>query len=224
MLDCEQFRRVTGAVLEGESHPEAYAHLATCPRCQLRVEELGAVARAARTLPLREPSDGLWERLEAAAQREGLWPQPWWQGSRGSIVLPARPAFAAVLAMTLLLAGGLVSYSSLELPVPQSFQASAFEVARGELVQEPSYGARYKLHLEQVQDSVLAEPAPEESHLRELADRPLKTVDRCIEQTELRLAEYPEDELAREELHRLYRQKAVVLQAMSDPVWLDVSH
>lgn len=227
MIDCKQFRERTGALLEGECLPEASAHLSVCPRCRLLVDELGAVERAARALPTYQPSPRLWARLEAAARQHGLWAQPpWWErfGSEWSF-LPARPAFAALFAVTLLVAGGLVGYPSLELPVAQSAQASVFEVAQGELVREASYGTRYQVHLQQVEDRVLEEDAaPLDPALRQMATHPLNTLDRCIEQTQLRLTEYPDDSLAREELHRLYRQKATVLQAMSDPVWLDTNY
>ena len=222
MVDCNQVRGLTGALLDGESHPEAYAHLAECPRCRQLVEELAAVERAARALPLQQPSPRLWGRIEAAAGREGLWGQrSWWQDFTPAF-FPARPAFAAVLAVTLLLAGALVRYPALETTLLPETPASAFEVAQAELVQEPSYGERYQIHLQQVEYRVLAdETAPVNPELREMTARPLHTVDRAIEQTQQRLAAYPDDTLARDELLRLYRQKATVLQAMSDPVWLD---
>ena len=222
MVTCEQVRGLTGALLEGESQPEASAHLAECPRCRLLLEELGAVERAARALPLQQPSPRLWGRIEAAARHEGLWGQrSWWQDFAPAF-FPARPAFAAVLGVTLLVAGALVRYPALEGPALPDTQASAFEVAQAELVQAPGYGERYRIHLQQVEHSMLAEEAtPLDPELREMTARPLDTVDRAIEQTQQRLAAYPDDTQARDELHRLYRQKAVVLQAMSDPVWLD---
>lgn len=178
--------------------------------------------RAARLLPVCQPSARLWERLEAAARREGLWGQrSWWQDFAPAF-FPARPAFAAVLGVTLLVAGALVRYPALEGPALPDTQASAFEVAQAELVQAPNYNDRYQIHLQQVEYSVLAEEtSPVDPELREMTARPLDTVDRAIEQTQRRLAAYPDDTQARDELLRLYRQKAVVLQAMSDPVWLD---
>lgn len=222
MVTCEQFRGVTGALLEGESHPEAYAHLAECPRCRVLVDELGLVERAARALPVYQPSPRLWMRLQAAARREGLWARPSWWREFAPGFFPARPAFAAVLAVTLLLAGVLIRYPALETPTLPTTHASVFEVAQAELVQDPSYGERYQMHLQQIENRVLTgETAPVDPELREMTARPLNTVDRAIEQTQQRLAAYPDDTMAREELLRLYRQKAVVLQAMSDPVWLD---
>lgn len=220
-MTCSEFDIVAGSLLEGESHPEALSHLTACPRCRVLVEELAAVERTARMLPFVEPSDRLWARLEKTAIQEGLWSRPaWWQWS-GPLwnLVPARPAFAGVLGLTLGLAVGLMSYFTADVSTAQSAPVSPYEVAQGEMVQEAGYSARYDVHLQNVQRSVLVEGAPEDSQLRELTAGPLSDVDRAIEQTQARLADDPDDALARDELHRLYRQKATVLQAMSDPAW-----
>jgi len=223
VVTCEQVRGLTGALLEGDSHPEALAHASACPRCRLLVEELALVERAARSLPSHQPSPRLWQRIQAAAVEEGLWSQSTWaHGAWG--FFPLRPAFAAVLLLTLVAAAGLVSYPPLSAPVAETSPASLFEVAQGELVREASYGRRYQIHLQNVENRVLGEEAvAAHPELRELVERPLNSVDRAIAQTQLRLAAYPEDLMARDELLRLYRQKATVLQAMTDPVWLDIS-
>lgn len=220
-MTCREFAIVAGSLLEGESHPEGLSHLTACPQCRLLMEELAGIERAARWLPLVEPSGQLWARLEKAAIREGLWarpawwlwPQPFWSW------LPARPAFAGLLALIVLSAGGLVGYSLSDISAAQTAPVSPYEVAQGELVQEANYSARYQVHLQNVERRVLVEGAPEDTQLRELTAGPLSDVDRAIEQTQARLANDPDDLLAREELHRLYRQKATVLQAMSDPTW-----
>jgi len=221
VVNCEQVRGLTGALLEGESHPEAFAHLAACPRCRLLVEDLAAVERAARSLPVLQPRPQLWNRIRAAAVAEGLWGQPvWTHGAWG--FFPLRPAFAAVLVLTLVAAASLVGFPSLTTPVAETAPATAFEVAQGELIHEASYGARYRIHLKNVENRVLGEETTAmDAELRDLTARPLGAVDRAIEQTQRRLATYPDDAMARDELLRLYRQKATVLQAMGDPVWLD---
>ncbi|MFQ5663111.1 MAG: hypothetical protein ACE5HL_04705 [Terriglobia bacterium] len=224
-MNCSEFANLAGAVLEGESHPEAHKHLASCPGCRRLLNELEAIERTARALPTRQPSPGLWERLAAAATQEGLWAQPpWWQssGPAWSLLLPARPAFAALLGL-LLLGVGLVSYPSHDLPLAETAPATPFQVAQGELVQEASYADRYNKHLNNMEDRVSAESGPADAELRGLVAGPLDTVDRAIEETQLRLSSYPDDSLAREELHRLYQQKVTVLQAMADPTWQEVA-
>lgn len=226
-MNCQEFANIAGSLLEGENLPEAQSHLAACPRCRLLVDELGAIERAARDLSFTEPSARLWARLETTATREGLWARSrsagWqWSGPLWNLV-PARPAFAGLLGLTVLVAGWLVGYSAAELSAPHTAPVTPFEVAQGELVQEAGYATRYELHLQQVEQNVTGQAAPQDAQLRELTTGPLNDVDRAIEQTQARLADDPDDPLAREELHRLYRQKATVLQAMSDPVWQEGS-
>lgn len=121
----------------------------------------------------------------------------------------------------LLLAGGLVGSPMVEQPLSP---AAAFAVARAEMVQEAGYTARYDMHLQTVEDQMLAPEggAVVDAGLRELTARPLSDVDRCIAQTQERLDNYPNDILARDELRRLYQQKGTVLRAMADPVWMEV--
>jgi hypothetical protein len=94
-------------------------------------------------------------------------------------------------------------------------------VAQGELVYAVGYGNRYSTHLENVEEEVRAEETPVTTALLVLVERPMQDVDRAIEQTQLQLESFPEDRLAREELRRLYQQKAVVLQAMADASWYE---
>ncbi|MFQ5777640.1 MAG: hypothetical protein ACE5IP_06495 [Terriglobia bacterium] len=227
-MNCHEFENIAGAVLEGESHPEAQAHLASCPHCRLLVDELGALEAAAHALPALNPADRLWERIQAAAVEEGLLTQPsWWRwtapGWKESF-LPARPAFAGALLVLVLLGAGLASYPELGEPVAEAIPDNPIEVAQGELIQEAGYAARYAAHLNNVEHRVLEEATPETAELRKLVAGPLDTVERAIEQTEQRLTSYPDDALARRELHRLYGEKVAVLQAMSDPIWYQASY
>lgn len=226
-MNCKELQTISGALLEGEAHPEAYTHLASCLPCRLLLDELGAIERAARSLPDQEPSEGLWARIEAAAVAEGLRPQAadWHWFGWGGNWLPARAAFAGALAVMVLVAVGLVSYPHLELPVaetePTDPIADPIQVAQGELVREASYVSRYQMHLNHVENRVLDEGAPVDAGLRELVAGPMEAVDRAIEQTQLQLNSYPDDLLTREELHRLYQQKAAVLQAVAESSWYE---
>jgi hypothetical protein len=229
-MNCPEFLPLAGDVLEGERHAEAEAHLAACPRCRQLVGELGAIERQAFLLPPLQPSPELWTRLEAAALAEGLWYKPqglgavWrWLGfdpAAAEAFLPMRPAFA-VLTVSVLLAGAML----LNIPAADSPLASRavnrYEVAQAELVLDTDYATRYQLHLSGIESRLLSASSEREPEMRELVARPLETVDRAIEETQAQLSAYPDDTLARDELIRLYRQKAVVLQAMADPAWYE---
>jgi len=222
-MECKEFHRLSEGVLEGEADPRAYQHLEACPRCRALISDLVAVTQAAHSLPLYEPSPRLWAQIQAAAEQEGLWSPAgaWrWRDWLGpaSVYLPARPAFAAALALVLLFGGALVGSNVLESPQPTLELSRIEEVAWAELVTEPGYGQRYQLHLQQVEKRVL-EAEPADGDIAGLAAGPLNDLDTAITQTQSRVDQYPEDSLAREELNRLYQQKATVLQAINVPAW-----
>lgn len=220
-MNCREFQNVAESVLEGDATAQAYEHLAACRRCRVLVDELVAITDAARALPLYEPNPRLWARLQAAAEAEGLWTpvgrESRWLGV-ASLFLPARPAYAGALAAMLLMAAALVAPSVLESPDEPLAAGRIEEVAWAELVTEPSYGQRYQVHLQQVEQR-MREAEPADTEITTLAAEPLDELDRAIGQTQSRLEQYPEDSLAREELNRLYQQKATVLQAMNAPAW-----
>jgi hypothetical protein len=228
MLGCEQVRELAGELLEGGNHPDVYAHLMGCPRCRRLVEEVAAIEQAARSLPAVEPRPELWLRLKTAAEAEGLWEESAWRrlvrAWQSAVPLPMRPVLATGL-MAAVAIFMIVGGDSIEIFSPaESAAPTVYEVARGELVQEMSFPVRYQVHLDQVQSEWLEEVAEVDSDLEQLAVRPLETLDHAIGETQLRLASYPEDSLARTELLRLYRQKATVLQAMNAPAWQDLGY
>jgi hypothetical protein len=221
-MECKEFYHLSESVLEGEADPRAYEHLAACPRCRVLMDELVAIARAAHSLPVYEPSPRLWAQIQASAEDEGLlvpagagrWRE--WFGP-AALFLPARPAFAAALALVLVFSASLGGWTVLESPEPPlALSGRIEEVAWAELVTEPTYGQRYQVHLQQVEKDVMG---VEPTDTADLAAGPLDTLDRAITQTQARVELYPEDSLAREELNRLYQQKATVLQAINVPAW-----
>jgi hypothetical protein len=222
-MNCRELQIAAQGLLEGEPHPDAEKHLAACPRCRVLIDELVAITHAARSLPEIQPSPRLWAQIQAAAVDEGLWsaePSGWKQWlDPMSFFAPPRPAFAGGFSFMLAAALVLASYTVLESPAELALPAArAEEVAAAELVAEPSFGQRYQVHLQQVEQEVL-EADRKNTELLELAAGPLDDLDRAIAQTQGRVDQYPDDTLAREELHRLYQQKATVLQAMNTPAW-----
>ena len=225
-MNCNDFEQLAGELLEGESHSGASVHLASCPHCRLLMDELAALQHAARTLPACEPGEHLWEKLQAAAAQEGLWKDTsrwrWleWLAPEAEEFVPARPAFAAVLALMLLAGAGLLRYSDLDSSLAVEKPDNPIEVAQAELVQEAGYATRYDLHLQNLEADVRDELA-REVELTPRATRPLDDVDRAIEETRQQLNTNPDDGLSRDELLRLYRQKAGVLQALATPTYYE---
>ncbi|MBI4461918.1 MAG: hypothetical protein HY653_03335, partial [Acidobacteria bacterium] len=201
----------------------ALLHLNACARCQLLVEELGAISRAAGRLPAHEPTPGLWRRIRRAAEEEGLFESSWTTllGTRFWLMQPValNPAVSATLIVLLVAAALLVGYPSAGIgPVAETL-SNRIEVARSELALDPNYAARYALHLDRIEASVREEVAPAETPSSVVAQTNLETLDRFINQCQVRLSDYPEDQLTRDELNRLYIQKTAVLQTMLDADW-----
>jgi hypothetical protein len=229
-MNCHEFLALAGDLLEGECHSEAAAHLAACPRCRLLMDELGAIELTAHRLPAYEPSPALWTRLEAAALEEGLWHRPQglavalrWLGLAAppaEAFWPAQPAYAGVLALLLVLGATFLAIPANESPLAAR-PTDPYQVAQAELVLDADYATRYALHLNRLESGLLTASKDREPELREMVARPLDTVDRAIEETRAELSANPDDPLSRDELLRLYRQKAEVLQAMANPVWYD---
>jgi len=227
-MQCHEFLPLAGELLEGEPQPAAAAHLAACPRCRQLMDELCALERAADLLPTYDPSPQLWIRLRAAALDEGLLRKPqglpllWrWLGIEApGAFLPVRPAFAALMVFVLVAGATLLNMPTVESPLAAS-PADPYRVAQAELVLDAGYADRYQLHLNRIESGLLNASNEREQEIRELVARPLDTVDRAIEETQAQLSAYPDDTQSRDELLRLYRQKAEVLQAMANPVWYD---
>ncbi len=225
-MNCNDFEQLAGELLEGESHAGASTHLASCPNCRLLMDELAAIQHAVHTLPAREPGDRLWEKLHAAAMQEGLWKETsrwrWLEflAPEAQEFVPVRPAFAAVLALMVVAGAGLLRYSDLDVSVAVDKPDNPIEVAQAELVQEAGYATRYDLHLQNVEAGVRDELS-REAELDRRGTRPLDDVDRAIEETQRQLKTYPDDGLSRDELLRLYRQKAGVLQALATPAFYE---
>ena len=216
VMSCEDFREFAGEVLEGERHPEAFEHLYGCANCRTLLHELDAVARAAHALPTYEPGPDLWFRLRASVRKENLWQEEsWWERW---LFVPQPVLASGFAAIMLLVSLGLV-YSPIRFPLPEYGELPDSRVASGERVSEADYNVRYEIHLIQFEQAVLDEDAPVTDELVDLVERPLSDVDRAIENTRAALEGSPGNLQMRNELNRLYRQKASVLQVMTDLTW-----
>ena len=216
LISCEEFFPLAGDVLDGDSHPQAFEHLRRCADCKALVHDLDSVARAAHSLPEYEPRASLWYKIRAQAREESLWQEEaWWE----RLVAVPQPAFAAAVATLLLALGlGLVG-SPFRFPLPEYGDLSAANVAHGELVSNADFSNRYQVHLIQVERAMLDENTLINDEMIDLVEKPLDTVERALVNTRQALVKNPNDTFVQDELNRLYKQKATVLQAMADLSW-----
>lgn len=214
-MTCKEFEAFAGDVLEGGRNPDAFEHLYACANCREFLHELDVIARAAHNLPVYEPQPQLWSRIRAAARAEDLWQEDsWWERW-----LVPQPILASGLAAAVLVFGVvMVSLDTLN-PYVNIAEPSILNLSRTGMTPGADFPTRYGASLLQVERAVLDENANIDERMIALVEKPLNAVDRAIANTKFALSENPKDELVREELNRLYRQKATVLAAMTELTW-----
>ena len=201
--------------------PEAaLAHVASCPSCTALIEDFAAIVTAAGQIPEEvEPPARVWVSLRAQLEAEGIIRQPqvavaaeqapWWYGFR-QLFSGRRLAAASVVLLMIVAAG---SYRYLRQPAtPHGPVASG--------VSEPEPFADTATTLDQEEQSLgpvqpastLGTVSSVDSSLREN----LATVNAFIKECRKRLAEDPNDQMARDYLSSAYQQKAEILAAMME--------
>jgi len=70
-MSCEEFQAQLADLIGSGGDAASHAHLQNCPRCGALLAELEAIAEAARQLlPIQQPKEDLWERIETAIKEE----------------------------------------------------------------------------------------------------------------------------------------------------------
>jgi hypothetical protein len=69
-LSCQEFQERL-ADLIGSGDADSHPHLQTCANCRALLSDLETIAEAARQLmPIAQPNEDLWDRIELAIKRE----------------------------------------------------------------------------------------------------------------------------------------------------------
>lgn len=124
MMKCKDLESHAIAFLDGKlaasERRTVEEHLAACPACRERVEGFASVMGLLGEWPAIQPSPFFQTRLAARLQEEPAarsWWQRLWQEELDRPVRPvARPVFAVVLAMVMVVAAAVLEYS----PAPPS--------------------------------------------------------------------------------------------------------
>ena len=70
-MTCAEFQDQLPDLFESHSDLSAEEHLKTCENCAALVRDLQYIAQQAKLLlPIHDPSPGVWEKIDAAIQRE----------------------------------------------------------------------------------------------------------------------------------------------------------
>jgi hypothetical protein len=69
--DCQQFQEQLPELIGSGASLDDHPHLKNCARCRALLSDLQAIADAARQLlPIEQPKDDLWDRIESAIKAE----------------------------------------------------------------------------------------------------------------------------------------------------------
>jgi hypothetical protein len=203
-MKCGEFQRALPEVLESGAAGEEAEHLRSCPECSELAQDLIAISQQARRLAASdEPHPRVWQRIQAAAEMEGLVrpvrpaadPPPAWFP-----VAPAwaSPALAAAFVLLLVFAGTLLYRNVGGTP------AAVSSVVAENPGMDPN------------DQKVLASVADREPEVRARYERNLKNVNAYIQDAKNNVEANPDDEDARDSLRQAYEQKALLYEmAMS---------
>lgn len=215
-------------VLEGAARREAERHLAGCPACRARTEELrglvGRVTGLPRSLP---PDPALRERLRARLEEredEGARPETFGIAPAAHEGTPRsgvrwRPLAAA--AVVVLLLGALATYRLVSGggASPESGDsASALVDARAGSGAEEGLDelrdaeARYRSAISELEGVLRRRGSRLSPETRELLDRNLRVIDRAIEESNRALEADPGSPVLNRVVVSAYRQKLELLK------------
>jgi hypothetical protein len=70
-MSCQEFQAQLADLIGSGEDAASHPHLQTCANCSALLADLETIAEAARQLlPVQQPEDGLWERIEMAIKKE----------------------------------------------------------------------------------------------------------------------------------------------------------
>ena len=70
-MDCREFQAHLADLIGSGEDAKNHPHLKDCPLCRALLADLETIAEAARQLlPVEQPKEDLWDRIESAIQKE----------------------------------------------------------------------------------------------------------------------------------------------------------
>ena len=70
-MSCEEFQEQLAGLIGSGADASSHPHVQTCELCRAFINELEAIAAAARELfPVEDPPDRVWEQIQTALQEE----------------------------------------------------------------------------------------------------------------------------------------------------------
>ena len=213
--ECDRFELEIGAYMDGELEPSVPAHLRECVFCKVVFEDLIALRRAARELPLEEPSPVLWANIRAQLSAEGAFVEKagvwswFWQ-----LDLLRRPVPAAAFACMLALGCWLTAPQSN--PQPETAASLATSAGEPNVVRSMAFaagGVGLEKAVRELEEAFKAREATLAPDVKATYEHSLSSLDASIRECNDSLQREPGNSLAHEYLFAAYSQKAEVLSS-----------
>jgi len=76
-MTCHEFQAQLADLVGSGEDVESHPHLRDCERCRALLADLQTIAEAARQLlPIEQPKEDLWDRIESAIKRDDAMAKP----------------------------------------------------------------------------------------------------------------------------------------------------
>jgi hypothetical protein len=213
--ECDRFELELEAYMEGESRPAVPAHVRECAFCNVVFEDLTALGRAARELPLEEPSPVVWANIRARLAAEGAFAETagawnWF----GQLDFLRRPVPVAAFACLLVL--GCWVTAPQNNPPTGSVAALATSASEPTVVRSLALaggGTGLEKAVRELEEAFKARESSLAPDVKATYEHSLRSLDTSIRECNDSLQREPGNSLAHEYLFAAYSQKAEVLSS-----------
>lgn len=210
-IHCKEFWQASGDWLEGQHHPAAASHIASCASCRTLVADLEAIRSTAALFPEEAPSQNLWASIRSQLERENLIRSP--RPARSFwFALPAfRPALAG--AYLALIVAGAVALGVFGMQMNRNSRAEqqAMWLQRAQTTITPVAS-----ELSTAETNALPGLQASGNDVTATLNHNLAIVDSMISMCEKSVREDPQNEMTRDYLYTAYQQKADLLATLAE--------
>lgn len=184
-MKCSQAHELIGELLEGtigeEDRPALEKHLESCQECRELLADFREIKTQAAALPKLEPSSAVWPNVLDGVRRDrraksvqAATTLSWWD----RLFAPGRPryAFAAALALCLVVVGAVLMRSSRKTGVPV-FAGNGGEYAMAKLQEAEIH---YRLAIRALSEATAGQKTGLDAKTTESLEKDLRTIDAVI--------------------------------------------
>ncbi len=215
-MKCSQAHELIGELLEGtigeKDRQTLEKHLESCPECRELLADFREIKTQAAALPKLEPSSAVWPNVLDGVRRDrraksvrAATTLSWWD----RLFAPGRPryAFAAALALCLVVGGAVLMRSSRKTDVPV-FAGNGGEYAMAKLQEAEIH---YRLAIRALSEAAAGQQTGLDAKTMDSLEKDLRTIDAVIASCRDAVRRDPKSVEARVYLLGAYKGKVELL-------------